>query len=176
MAGIGKLACGPRRHGASIGLSVADSDPLAGIDFTIRLQTHNGNNVPLGLYQDVACTVPATQDFDPIAAWRDELSGSGFVVSVPFSDRYPFLFFDNGIPTVQFDGIDDYLEVDFGTTVPQPATLFCASERTTPFAGGSTVFQDVIDRYKGGNRMAVIYQNPGTFSMFAGSAVTIGGN
>lgn len=85
-------------------------DPLAGIPFSIRLQTHvPGSNTPLGLFQDVACTMPATQDGDPIAAWKDVLSNSGLIATQSDTQKQPILFFDNGVPSVLFDGVDDFL-------------------------------------------------------------------
>jgi hypothetical protein len=106
------------------------SDPLAGIDFTIRLQTHNGDNVPLGLYQDVACTIPAVNEFDPVGAWRDELSDSGRLLITDHTDHQPVLVFVDGVPVVEFDGVDDYmLTADFN---------FALADRTVCSAWGQT--------------------------------------
>lgn len=84
-------------------------DPLAGITFALRLQTHLGDNVPFGLYQDTACTVKATADGNPVAAWRDELSGSGLIASQSNAMQQPKLRFRSGVPVVTFDGVDDVL-------------------------------------------------------------------
>lgn len=89
-------------------------DPLAGISFLIRLQTHNGNNVPLGLYQDSACTTPATADGDPIGGWRDELGTSGLVATSSGTAR-PLLKFVSGVPVVRFDGTNDFLVATVST-------------------------------------------------------------
>lgn len=88
-------------------------DPLAGITFALRLQTHRGDGVPLGLYQDAACTVPATEDGDPVGGWRDELSGSGLVAEQSVSTKRPTLRFAGGIPVLEFDGVDDWLDIGF---------------------------------------------------------------
>lgn len=85
------------------------SDPLAALSFTLRLQTHRGDNVPIGLYKDTACTDPATADGDSIAAWRDELSGSGKVATQSNSMFRPTLRFVGGKPFVRSDGVDDHL-------------------------------------------------------------------
>ncbi|WAC18937.1 hypothetical protein OVA24_17025 [Luteolibacter sp. SL250] len=66
---------------------------------------------PLGLYKDTACTIPATHDGDAIAAWRDELSGSGLVAVQSITSRQPALRFTGGIPWLDFDGIDDLLHI-----------------------------------------------------------------
>jgi hypothetical protein len=89
--------------------SDAVDDPLAGISFALRLQTHNGNNVPLGLYQDTACAVPATMDGDPIAAWKGTLMGSPVTFTQADSQQQPLLFFQAGVPVVLGDGVDDIL-------------------------------------------------------------------
>lgn len=76
-------------------------DPLAGIVLSLRLQTHNGDNVPLGLYQDTACTVPATEAGDLIAAWRDEISDSGLTALQATEGKRPELQFVSGVPCVR---------------------------------------------------------------------------
>jgi hypothetical protein len=86
-------------------------DPLAGITFALRLQTHRGDGVPYGLYQDTACTIRATADGHSVAAWRDEISGSGLVAIQGTSTKRPTLRFSGGIPWLDFDGVDDALYV-----------------------------------------------------------------
>lgn len=86
------------------------ADTLAGISFALRLQTHNGDNVPLGLYLDTACTTPATDEFDIIAGWKDELGTSGIAGTQATEAKRPILVFDAGVPTLLFDGVDDALE------------------------------------------------------------------
>ncbi len=99
------------------------ADPVAGIVLTFRLQTHNGNNVPLGLYKDTASTIPATTAGDSIAAWRDELNGSGFAALQDNATKRPTLQFVNGKPVVRFDGVNDHLIAN-GFYIPQPYTAF----------------------------------------------------
>jgi hypothetical protein len=86
-----------------------------GIDVILRLQTHRGDGVPVGLYQDAACTIPATDDGDPVGGWKDELSNSGLVAVQSVSTKRPILKFVSGIPVLRFDGIDDFLII---ATVP----------------------------------------------------------
>lgn len=91
-----------------------DSDPLAGIDFSARWQSHRGNDVPLGFYSDDAGTIPAVE-FDAVAAWRDY--GNLRMATQGDPDKRPLLMFDgNGHPYLDFDGIDDVLDVPSGTT------------------------------------------------------------
>lgn len=85
-------------------------DPLSGIPFTIRLQAHNGDGVPSGLWQDVSCTIPATQDFDPVAGWTDTVGGTGTIATQSDVALQPFLLFEDDLPYLVFDGVDDYLE------------------------------------------------------------------
>lgn len=101
-------------------------DPLAGINplLALRLQTHKGDDVPFSMYQDVACTVPATEEGDPIAAWRDELSGSGLVATQSDTGKQPILHFVSGVPTVKYDGVDDLLTLSSGIS---PTTTLTAS-------------------------------------------------
>jgi hypothetical protein len=111
-------------------------DPLAGISLTIRLQTHRGDGVPLGLYQDTACTIPAINDGHSIAAWRDELSDSGLTAVQSVSTKRPTLKFVSGKPVVRFDGVDDYLSV----TLPRPfpfSLALAARSANSSFGGMS---------------------------------------
>lgn len=88
----------------------AGADPLEGIALSLRLQTHNGDNSPIGLYTDTACTTPATTAGDLIAAWKDELGTSGIVFTQATSGNRPTLQFDSGVPVVRFNGTDQYLD------------------------------------------------------------------
>jgi hypothetical protein len=89
--------------------SVAAGDPLAPYSFHARLQTHNGDNVPLGLYQDTSCTTPATSNTDPVAAWRDEITGFTVTFTTSVSGERPLLTFSGGVPRLTFDGVNDVL-------------------------------------------------------------------
>lgn len=107
-----RLGLGMRLSGAVPARSGGWVDPLAGIAFALRLQTHRGDGVPLGLYQDLDELVPATEDGDPVAVWRDELSGSGLAATQSVSTKRPTLRFTGGIPWLEFDGVDDFLAGD----------------------------------------------------------------
>jgi hypothetical protein len=98
-SGISCVVTASNPFGSTPQASNAINDPLAGIAFQIRLERY------VGLYQDVACTIPCTADFDLVAAWRDELSGSGYIFSQADETRRPF--FIGGAPV--FDGSDDSL-------------------------------------------------------------------
>lgn len=80
-----------------------------------------------GTFQDVAMTIPATSDNDPVRALQDQ-SGNGYHCTQPYSvDRAPLLKLNilNGLPALYFDGVDDLLErysqADFPLT--RPATF-----------------------------------------------------
>lgn len=95
-------------------------DPLAGIDFVLRLQTHRSDNVPFGLYQDTACTIPAVADGDPIGGWKDEISGSGLIAVQSVADKQPTLRYTSGKPVVRFDGVDDTMQISGATWPASP--------------------------------------------------------
>lgn len=90
------------------------TDPLAGIDFLLRLQTHRGDNVPFGLYQDTACTIPATSAGHPIGAWRDEFSGVTVYTQSDNTKRM-VLSFISGVPVVTKTSDDDFLTSPLAT-------------------------------------------------------------
>lgn len=126
---------------ASIGAIASSSggvDPLAGIVFGLRLQSHAlGSNVPLGLFKDVACTIPALEDGDQIAAWRDE--SNSVLATQPDPQYQPLLVFEGGVPTVMFDGVDDFFDVDLSIAdsgIVGSSGLIVAgirSDATTPY-------------------------------------------
>lgn len=110
-------------------------DPLAGITFTLRLQTHSGFGAtplaPLGLYQDAAKTIPATQDFDPVAAWEGVLMGVPVTAVQADEDKQPYLLFVDGVPTVVFDGVDDRMTVALAVGNDFFAAVGCSMEIST---------------------------------------------
>lgn len=101
----------PLRLGIIASALSGEQDPLAGLSFALRLQTHNGDNVPLGLYQDEAGTIPAVTEFDLVAALKDELGGSGLVLTQSDPDKRMVLRFNGGVPWLEPDGVDDYYEI-----------------------------------------------------------------
>lgn len=96
---------GRRGISSSLGLT---TDPLAGLTFALRLQTHSGfgatPNAPVGLYTDVLCTTPATMAGDLVAAWRDELGTSRLTATQATSGKRPILQFVSSKPVLRFNG------------------------------------------------------------------------
>jgi len=87
-------------------------DPLDALSFLLRLQTHNGDGVPVGLYTDTGCTTPATASGDAIAAWRDESKPDGLLITQSNASQRPTLHYVGGKPVVRFDGVDDCMSFD----------------------------------------------------------------
>jgi len=76
-------------------------DPLANIPFVARLQTHLGDNVPLGIYTDMAGTIPAVTG-DTVRSWNDELSGnSHLLTSTGVGITMEIV---SGVPVLRFPG------------------------------------------------------------------------
>lgn len=143
--------------------NIIETDPLAGIVFALRLQAQQGDNVPIGLYQDTACTIPALLDGDPIAAWRDELGTSGLILIQSDSQKQPMLLFDGGTPTVYFDGVDDFLAVTSANLALQPYTAFVIGSADN---GTNSRF---FENRNGGARSLFGPQDANSFLMYAGS-------
>src|SRR4051794_15888095 len=80
-----------------------------------------------GTFQDAALTTPATANNDPVGGWSDQ-SGSGAVLTQATAGKRPLLKLanQNGLPTVTFDGTDDFLQKLYGTPFNQPITVFVA--------------------------------------------------
>lgn len=75
----------------------------------LRLQTHNGDNVPVGLYQDLAMQFPANSDGDFVAVWQDIYLPDGIKLTQSNNSRRPELKFVSGVPVVRFNGTGSYL-------------------------------------------------------------------
>jgi len=82
---------------------------LFGINFGLRLQTHNGDRIPINMFKDIARTQPATLAGDAIASWYDPYSGKA--AEQPTLANRPKLQFLSGVPYVVPDGVDDYFSV-----------------------------------------------------------------
>lgn len=100
--GIPSLAFG------STGPLRGSSDPLSEFPWHPRLQMHQGTDAVIGLYEDDACTIPAT-DGSTVGGFRDELGDSGVVFAQSNPDKRPTLFLLEGLPVLYFDGVDDEL-------------------------------------------------------------------
>ncbi len=89
------------------------ADALSDVPWRGRWQTWQktdaGKIKPLGLYQDLACTNPATAAGDVVMAFRDELGGKGLVLAQTNRDMAPTLQFADGRPVLRFDGTNDHL-------------------------------------------------------------------
>lgn len=150
------------RSGISVSVTPSSPvDPLSGFNWAARLQTHiPGSNTPIGLFQDVACTIPATQDGDPVAAWRDELSASGSIAAQIDTQKQPILAFQSGVPTLIFDGVDD----GFVTSVALVSPWSIAMAGAVDVVAGSRMVQATL-----ANRVLTFNRNDA--SAFLGSSV-----
>jgi len=90
---------------------VKTGDPLAGIPFYLRMQTHAiGSTAVVGLYADTACTVAitdaqATTGGVKVAAWRDDLGTGSIVFSQSDPSKQPTVYrLANGNPVLRFSG------------------------------------------------------------------------
>lgn len=109
---------------------VSESDPLDGYAWAARLQS------PVGMYQDVGFTTPAVDEFDPVAAWRDELTESGVAVTQDNPDRFPIVL-DSALGC---DGVDDYLAGD----VEASATSYTMAAVIENPSGGTGNFRVAV--------------------------------
>lgn len=121
-------------------LSTTPPDPLAGFTWSARLQTHNGNNVPLGLYQDTACTIPATEDGHLIKGWKGELMGTPITATQADDQKAPMLVFNGATPTALFDGVDDFLGGALTAFGAGDFTAFSAMQPNS-LTGNQTILQ-----------------------------------
>jgi hypothetical protein len=77
------------------------------------------------LFQDVAGTLPVTADGDPVALMRDK-SGNGHDAFQSNAARRPTWRSNGTLAWLEFDGVDDRMEVG-PTTFPTTAALTCCA-------------------------------------------------
>jgi len=114
-------------------LSTGWVDPLAGIDFALRLQTHRGDGVPVGLFTDAGTT--SAGESDSVYTWADELSNSGLSAVQSNAMKRGTLEFLNGIPFLSMDYVDDGYILGSGAqtlSVPYAISILCASAANRP--------------------------------------------
>jgi hypothetical protein len=87
-----------------IGAGASLADPLASLTLDVRLQTHLGDGVPHGMYQDAAATIPADTAGDLVYLWRDEINSTGLQLVQATSSNRPVLQFDGGLPYLDCTG------------------------------------------------------------------------
>lgn len=148
------------------------SDPLSSFSWALRLQTHRvGSTDAFGLYQDTACTVPATADFDSIAAARDELSSSGQVLLQADVNKQFLLAFESGIPTMEPDGVDDFLaSALLGSALSQPTAIFVVAKNNDTVGSNRQIFSGQSDFGR-----QVLYNDSNNDSIFAGTVLAAPG-
>jgi hypothetical protein len=85
------------------------------------------------LFQDVAATIPAATDGVPVAIWKDK-SPKGWHVSVAGGDADSRPAYkanqQNGIPSVRFDGVADFLRTNAASLQGTDYTVFVVSRRS----------------------------------------------
>lgn len=84
------------------GVFEKSDDPLEGIPYILRLQTHRGDNIPLGINPLAGA---------PNSTWSGIVGSS----SQPIETKRPETQFDGSTPYLGFDGVDDWMSIgDFG--------------------------------------------------------------
>lgn len=98
------------------------NDPIGYLNstFLVRLQTHlPGSKTPIGMFQDVAGTIPATQAGDKVRFWTSVqgVDSGGLLAFFEATNAAPTLQFVNGYPVVRGNGTNSILTCS-GTLIP----------------------------------------------------------
>ena len=154
-------------------VTTGGGDPLAGIPFALRLQTHNGNNVPLGLYQDTACTIPATMDGDLIAGIQWVFASGNLRLTQSDPQCQAMLVFFDGVPAIYPDGVDDFYESS-SVTLSTAVSIFALAAR--PWTNRSNyhalIAHGLVDAGNSGVKIAIT--GPGALDWIAGDILGFG--
>lgn len=100
----------------------------------------------LGMYTDEACTIRATEEGDLVAAWRDEVTGSGQAIYQPNQFQRFALVYVDGVPALAGSGTGECFEP---WTPPAGTTLLTAHLLSTTVPG----YHNVYDNPQSGQMM-----------------------
>lgn len=88
------------------------------------------------MFQDAAGTVPVTAVGQPVGKILDKY-GNGYHATQPITASRPTLIYENGMYGLQFDGIDDYLNLPYmGLYANGSASIVCAIDSVTQATDG----------------------------------------
>jgi len=104
----------------------------------------------------------SASDGDPISTWNDQ-TGNGFDLTAGNAPTFKTGVI-NGSPVVRFDGVNDFLNVDFGATESQPNHIFILAQKRT---SGNNDSEPVFDGFSTDH--LIRSENDGPFwNLFAG--------
>jgi hypothetical protein len=132
-----------QRSGGGIAV-VSDPGTLDDLHFYYRPDTgalQSGGGLPAGF------------DGDPVGEWQDQ-SGNGFHLAVAEGFEPSWQTNEqNSLPALQFDGVDDALQVAFGSNLAQPVTYFmvCTAPASNALFDGTGAGDRIYVRRNGGN-------------------------
>lgn len=130
------------------------ADPLAGVpDIAFRFQTHNGDGVPMGMFQDTACTTPATADGDVVKGIKS-FDGATILATQGTTGNAPLLKIVSGIPVLRTDGSNDFMMAS--TPYISNTTTYSIYYCGTVVAGGIMFAED---NNTGGRGWVVSFNN-----------------
>ena len=100
------------------------------------------------LFQDVAGTVPVTQDGDPVALMRDK-SGNGYHATQPVSASRPIYKTDGILHWLESDGVDDFLDLGNVLNLEYSGQIQVHGFQSdfAPVLGGKSIAIGVPNRY-----------------------------
>jgi len=111
-----------------------------------------------GTFQDSLFATPASANNDPVGGWQDQ-SGNGNHVIQATAGKRPLLktAAQNGLPTITFDGVDDFLQKLYGAALSQPLSIFLAINDRSSAAANTYLFDDAT-----GSLFGLHYTSAGT--------------
>lgn len=159
----------PIRKGDGTGLSVPGVKQVRTGDGRVLFDAEPAIPDSGDLHAHYDASALSLSDGQSVSTWGDE-TGNGYDLTAGAAPTYRTSII-NGNPVVRFDGVDDYLSVDF-TALPQPNTIYIVAQ--LPTADGS---QDdsFYDSNEGSIPNQHLYRNNvGTWNAFAGSQLNDG--
>ena len=99
-----------------------------------------------------ADSIIGLSDGDPVTTWLGSVGGNNATQSTTANKPTYKVNIINGLPVVRFDGIDDYMDMNIHTLIPQPCTYFMVCKSSTwqamiidSTAGNRNLIQSAFD-------------------------------
>lgn len=136
----------------------------------LLIQFIGSAQIPLNRLQAWYIGDSVVQSGTLVSQWID-ISGNEYHLLQPTENRKPIQNLNSisGHASIEFDGVNDYLQVTFGTTFSQPITIFIVWRINT------LVAQEIFDGLSDANALVFNYPYNGntTLRMYAGAAFGI---
>jgi len=117
------------------------------------------------LFQDVDGAIPVTADGQPVGLVLDK-SGNGYNCYQTIASKKPVYRIVEGLPSLEFDGIDDFLSVHSQATLPEQGSFLIGTSFTLVDKSQSNE-QGLVSQYVYTDGRYIVRFSPGSYNGLA---------